>query len=222
LSSMEEVLRADVIAMHAPLTRDGDYPSYHQMGATELVKLKSGQLLINAGRGATLDNAALLQRLQQAEAPDVLLDVWEGEPEVSRELLKQVELGTPHVAGYSYDGKCRATQMLFEQISEHFSVGSTSADKPLETSLIPVDLPTTLRGAALLRAAINQVYDLRRDDSNLREALVEEESSAKSFDRLRRCYPERHEFSAYSFRESQIKDSADVCLLKGAGFRCLP
>ncbi|RYE56433.1 MAG: 4-phosphoerythronate dehydrogenase, partial [Sphingobacteriales bacterium] len=105
LVSLEEVLACDVISMHTPLTKTGAHPTFHLINLPELQQLKTGAVLLNCGRGAVINNSDLLAFLSQRSDVRVVLDVWEPEPNISVDLLDKVELGSPHIAGYSYDGK---------------------------------------------------------------------------------------------------------------------
>ena len=99
LAPLQQVLAADVVCVHTPLTRTGPHPTLHMIGAAELAALKPGALLINAGRGGAVDGDALKHHLAAGAALSTALDVWEGEPAIDGALLERVDLGTPHIAG---------------------------------------------------------------------------------------------------------------------------
>ena len=101
LVTFEEVLQCDIISLHTPLTAAGDFPTYHMFNQQVLDQLKPNSLLINASRGAVIDNSALVQTLKQQNKPLVALDVWESEPQINTELLDLVSVATPHIAGYT-------------------------------------------------------------------------------------------------------------------------
>ena len=122
----------DIITFHTPLTRDGQWPTWHLCDQTFLEGLTSCRLLLNAARGAIADNAALLQW-----HGDIALDCWENEPRISRDLLEKCIVSTPHIAGYSLQGKQRGTAMMLEALNEHYGW-----DIPVPT----IDAPAT--GAA--------------------------------------------------------------------------
>lgn len=117
LCSFEQVLDCEIISVHTPLTTSGPYPTHHMFDRQTLQQIKSTSLLINAGRGGVIDNIALLSLLKQRSGLQVALDVWESEPQIDTELLDLVAIATPHIAGYSYEGKIRGTQMLFDSLS---------------------------------------------------------------------------------------------------------
>lgn len=113
---------ADIITFHTPLTKSGPYPTYHMADEQFFQQLPHRPLIINASRGGVVDNMALLQALRDGRVADAVIDTWEGEPDLNRELLEQVAIGTPHVAGYSADGKANATRMSLEAVSRFMGV----------------------------------------------------------------------------------------------------
>ncbi len=192
-ADLAEVLSSDVVTVHAELTRRQPWPSHHLIGASELSRLEPDALLINASRGAVVDNPALLHSLKKGEPhAGIVLDVWEGEPKIDRDLLRRVVLGTPHIAGYSYDGKLLATRMLCEKLAQ-----TLGRDLPTTPPLYaaPLPLASTYDDAQLIRQALESVYDIRADDQALRSATLDSSptDAAAAFDRLRKEYPRRRE-----------------------------
>jgi erythronate-4-phosphate dehydrogenase len=205
LTHLDEVLSADIVCVHAPLTRSGDHPSFHLLGEAELSQLRTGATLISAGRGAVIDNQALLKLLPQRPDLHIALDVWEPEPGLDIRLLDAVELGSPHIAGYSLDGKVTGTAMIYHALCKH--LGLTAVDESqslvredLAAEGLEIDLSTlssTPGAEALLQAAILGAYNIRDDDARLREMIASSESDEArclGFDLLRKHYPERREF----------------------------
>lgn len=193
--SLAEVLACDVISLHCELTRQAPWPSYHLLDAACLAALTPQQLLINASRGAVVDNRALAARLRAAEAPRAVLDVWEAEPRVDAALLERLALGTPHIAGYSLDAKWAATRLLADALAEF--LGRAGAMAGALPSPEAIELPGHLAGAGLWRALLGSRYDPREDDRALR-ALVSTAEPAQvpsGFDALRRHYRERRELA---------------------------
>ncbi len=194
---LDTVLQADVITVHVPYTREGPYPTHHLVDAAFLARLRPGAVFINTARGAVADNAALDALLESRSDLSVVLDVWEGEPDISMSLLEKVQLGTAHIAGYSLDGKLRGTEMIYRAACAHFG-------RPLQWQAAD-DLPAglsldlrELRAAPLLtqlQAAVFACYDIRHDDASLRElAALPAAGRPGRFDRLRKEYPVRREF----------------------------
>tara|TARA_B110000967_G_C18896947_1_gene571421 strand:- start:2343 stop:3434 length:1092 start_codon:yes stop_codon:yes gene_type:complete len=206
LVDFESLLRADIICVHTPLTTDGEFPTQHLFNADVLSRLSEDSLLINAGRGAVVDNTALLNLLENGSTLRVALDVWEPEPNINTQLLERVLLATPHIAGYSREGKIRGTEMLaqdFYQWREDIggSVGECEAASE-QTS------PVAISGQTLAELILS-VYDVADDDRRMREALVVQtaQAAAENFDRLRKEYPRRHEFSHFSAEATGSSDA---------------
>ena len=215
---LETVLNADVICCHAPLTTTGAYPTRHLLDAQRLWQLRKGAVLINASRGAVVDNAVLLNLLRERDDLRVVLDVWESEPEIDLSLLREVALATPHIAGYSWDGKVAGTRAVLNAFCQFFQLPlpaqSTAAARPV------LRVTPDLNSADLLRAALQSVYDVRRDDSDMRAALLRCESNriADVFDRLRKNYPQRRELAAYAIENWAELNAASQLLLQRLGF----
>ncbi|WP_116365036.1 4-phosphoerythronate dehydrogenase [Parahaliea mediterranea] len=192
-ADLAAVLAADVICLHPELTRRKPHPSYHLLDAQALEQLPQHSLLINASRGAVVDNAALCSLLQQGRGPACVLDVWEHEPHLQPGLLQQVRLGTPHIAGHSLDAKLEGTRMLGAALAAAFDLAPPAL---LEGDAVAtLAAPPGLAGGDLLRWLLQARYDIRADDAALRDALAGASGAqaAQAFDALRRLYPQRRE-----------------------------
>ena len=212
--SLAEVLTRDVVCLHTPLTRTGEYPTFHLLNEKNLATLKPDAVLLNAGRGAVIDNRALLRLLEQRHDLRVVLDVWETEPAIDITLLQKVALGTPHIAGYSLDGKLAGTRMLLQACCEFLGeeLPITSAtDEPLRLQLSNGKAVNTLREALLA------VYDPRRDDAALRN-FSDDAGISAHFDRLRKNYPVRREIASCVIENWETLDHTAQKLLRAAGF----
>ena len=196
--SLDEVLQADIVTVHVPLTRDSRHPTFHLVNETFLERLKPGAIFINTSRGAVADNRALAALLASRDDLSVVLDVWEGEPAISASLLQQVDLGTPHIAGYSYDGKLRGTEMIYRAACEYFaqSVCWHAADELPRVASIDLRSRGAGNTLAVATAIVLAAYDVRQDDARLRSTLsLSAAERASAFDRLRKEYPVRREFT---------------------------
>lgn len=163
--------KCDIITFHTPLTHDGDYPTWHLCDEAFLNGLQRCRLIINAARGAVCDNEALL-RWQG----DIALDCWEGEPNINRELLEKAFVATPHIAGYSLQGKQRGTSMIIEALNRHFGWNIT-----------PVQASTPLKGAEnVTPQTIIDSYNPLIDTAHLKSAPT-------TFESLRNNYSLRNE-----------------------------
>ncbi|TXS95634.1 4-phosphoerythronate dehydrogenase [Parahaliea maris] len=193
-AELDEVLGVDVLCLHPELTRQKPWPSYHLLDAARLGQLPADSLLINASRGAVVDNAALLERLAAAPGQRCVMDVWEHEPHLLPGLLEQVDIGTPHIAGHSLDAKLEGTRMLGAALATAFDLvppESQLAGPPVAS----LQAPENLQGADLLRWLLQARYEIRADDRALRDAVAGAPGSevAAAFDALRRDYPQRRE-----------------------------
>ena len=213
---LEDLVReADVLTFHTPLYLDGPYKTLHLADDALLRRLKPGTILINACRGPVVDNVALLNRLHDGQMLNVVLDVWEPEPELLTELLERVDIGTPHIAGYTLEGKARGTTQVFEAFSQF-------SGQPQQVALATL-LPApefgriTLQGPvdqATLKRLVHLVYDVRRDDAPLRKVA----GVPGEFDKLRKNYLERREWSSLYV---QCDDADAATLLHKLGFNAV-
>ncbi len=186
----------DILALHTPLTHGGPHPTHHLLNAAALARLRPGAILLNAGRGAVVDNAALSARLDRPGLSAVL-DVWEGEPRLDAALLAKLSFGTPHIAGYSLDGKWRGTQQVYRALCDFLGRPATHgyADFLPPEKRMPLCLPDGLGEWEALAWAMRQAYDIARDDRELRAAQHSADPAA-AFDGLRKHYWPRREFMA--------------------------
>ena len=219
LTSLEEVLSCDIISMHTPLTKTGDHPSFHLINFPQLQLLKTGAILINCGRGPVINNADLLQFLTERDDVRVVLDVWEPEPDISLELLDKVALGSPHIAGYSYDGKLKGTEMIYQALCKHLHRPPELSIKNLVPPLAnnQLDVAQDQCTWEQVKRLIAQVYSIADDDKRLR-ALAErarkgEDNFSIGFDSLRKHYPTRREFHNYQVIGSDEKTAEWLSVL---------
>ncbi|MGX9865322.1 4-phosphoerythronate dehydrogenase PdxB [Pseudomonas moraviensis] len=202
--SLEQIIQqCDVISLHTPLTRSGDDATWHLFDQQRLRQLKQGAWLINAARGPVVDNAALREVLLEREDLQAVLDVWEKEPEVEVALAELCVLATPHIAGYSLDGKQRGTAQIYQAYCAFIG---QPADIQL-SDLLPaawlseVSLHGGSDPAWALAMLCRGVYDPRRDDADFRRSLVGNVAEQRAaFDVLRKQYPVRREIEGLKVR----------------------
>ncbi len=214
--SLDVVLEtADIICLHTPLVKSGPWPTQHLLGSDQLNRLKPGAILLNAGRGAAIDGAALLAIMPRRTDVTLVLDVWEGEPDIDRALAAQVRIATPHIAGYTLDGKIRGTYMLYQAVCEHLGLPPAGPFKHYqpEPSIRRVDIGAGAHPLELMQL----LYDPFRDDRALRAILsLPETMRGSAFDRLRKDYPVRREFDTLAVTGAQ--DAALANELAALGF----
>jgi erythronate-4-phosphate dehydrogenase len=165
-------------------------------------------LLINTGRGEVIDTRALQSRLEQSNAPTVALDVWEQEPAINPALVSQVWLATPHIAGYSLEGKVQGTEMIYQALSRYLGlpVRKKAGQFLPEPALSKMSFTSSAEEHEAIRIALRACYDPRRDDARLRASMSALPGQrAIEFDQQRRNYPGRRECSGLKV---QLKGSS--------------
>ncbi len=194
---LEALAEADIVTFHVPLERGGPDATYHMINRRLLEMLKRGVTVLNSSRGGVAHTAELKAVLADGRLGGLVLDVWEGEPNLDLDLLARTDLATPHIAGYSYDGKVNGTGMVLAAFCRHFGVTRAWDPWPLvpRPAKPVVRLPAGLGWDASLRRAIAAAYDIEADDGRLRAIAGQPaEARAKYFNNLRKQYPVRREF----------------------------
>jgi erythronate-4-phosphate dehydrogenase len=202
--SLDEVLaECDVISLHTPLSMGGDWPTFHLLDQQRLSRLRQGAWLINASRGAVVDNAALRDLLLQRKDLETVLDVWEGEPQVDVALAGLCRIATPHIAGYSLDGKLRGTAQIYTAlcVARGLEPVVELAQLMPGAPLVELAFAACAEPAEMLATLCRAVYDPRRDDADFRRSLLGDEAQRRAgFDLLRKQYPARREIDGLAVR----------------------
>jgi len=186
-TDMETITReCDVITFHTPLNKEGKYKTYHLADAGFFNSLKKSPVIINTSRGEVTETSALISALEKKQISEAVIDVWENEPEISLELLNKVFLGTPHIAGYSADGKANATRMSLESFCRFFHIDP-------DFDIQPIQPDSSVIKASTEADAYLQMYDPRRDSNALK-------ANPEMFEQLRGDYPLRREKEAYTIQ----------------------
>ena len=212
---------ADVVTLHPPLTRTGPHPTFHLVGADELAAMRPHALLVNASRGAVVDNAALRKALDAGRLGGVILDVWENEPTPDPDLLRRTDLATPHIAGYSFDGKVQGTAMLHDALVAWLDAAATwDADTVLAADgLLPLRAPDAEGDTAWLDALARQAYDIRADDERMRALLdLPTDERGAAFHRLRKTYPKRRAWEHCAIAAADVPPHLRTAVAEGLGF----
>lgn len=150
---------ADVITFHVPLTRSGEHPTYHMAGREFFAKTKKRPVIINTSRGAVVDNEALVEAIDRGTVGDAVIDTWENEPDINAGLLDRAWIATPHIAGYSADGKVNADNMVIEGLCRHFSL---PVPERIEAPSLPDDFVFPDGDDELRLALYNPLNDSKR------------------------------------------------------------
>lgn len=210
--SLETIKReCDIITFHVPLIIEGEYRTYHLANESFIKEVQTGSVLLNSSRGEVLDSDLLeLKKKHNAYNYDLLLDVWEGEPGISKEWLEQTHIATPHIAGYSAEGKANGTAMVVQQVGEYLNL-------PLE-NWYPADfdqenkkeLKIDCSGKnlqAILTEAVLATYKIEQDDSALRK-------NPEQFESFRSNYNYRNEPVAWLIELSNSTEAIQFALKK--------
>ena len=214
-ASLSHVLAAsDILTLHVPLTAQ----THHLVGREFLSRLRPGAWLINTSRGAVVNTPALKSAISRGQLGAVVLDVWEREPFIDADLLRLVTLATPHIAGYSFDGKIAGTVMLYKAAIEYLGFADRWDYATLlqPDSLMPLPLPDLrLPPWKWLKALAHAAYDLEADDRRLRRILTKPVNDRATYFRdLRATYPRRRAFDTWSVRDipSDLRETVEAGL----------
>ncbi|QGY47983.1 4-phosphoerythronate dehydrogenase PdxB [Maribellus comscasis] len=207
---------ADIITFHVPLNLTGSDATFHMANEKFLQKLSKSPLLINSCRGEVFETESVYNALEANDISGVILDCWENEPEIDLELLNLADYGTPHIAGYSKDGKANGTKMSIQAASRYFNLGiddwePEGVELPQNT-LIEID-GNQRREYSILAEAVLSTYDIENDDETLRE-------TPHLFEKQRGDYPLRREFDSFTVKAKNIREDT-LEKLKKLGFKII-
>ena len=201
----------DLISLHVPLTtaKTSTHPTYHLFDNDKLQQLQTNCVLINAARGEVIDNSALASLLDKRDDISVFLDTWENEPKINTDLVNKVDLATPHIAGYSVEGRLRGTQMILNAACQHFNCQSSWTMKSLLPATYNLSVDETTNRTVFWQKLFSQHFNIWRDDAALRKAVNDHSSDfSKAFDALRKVYPDRLEYERFRITKKPGDDVA--------------
>ncbi|MCP3967346.1 MAG: 4-phosphoerythronate dehydrogenase [Lentisphaerae bacterium] len=204
---------SDFITMHVPMGKSGKYPTFHLADSELFKNMKPTAFYINSSRGPVCDNQALKTALVGKEIAGAVLDVWENEPALDLELLNLVNYGTPHIAGYSYDGKANGTAMSVNAVAAHFKLPIKNwypSDVPVPENTVSC-IPESGSFEQKTLAAVSLSYDIKEDSDRL-------QSSPDTFEKQRGDYPLRREFPVFS---AKCDDPEVISALEKLGFNLI-
>lgn len=213
---LHELFDCDIITMHTPLTFEGADKTHHLADEKFFNSLKNGCCFLNTSRGGVVDTSAVKSAIKSGSLAGVVLDVWENEPAIDTELLQMVDFGTPHIAGYSYDGKVAGMIMIYYSLCKLFNIRAKFSARSFVPSPLVEQLEIEGDGEKALLKATNKLYDIKKDDADLRQILsLPSEKQRIEFDDLRKNYSIRREFK--NTRVITPGETAEK--LKGIGFK---
>ena len=221
---IEKLFDCDFVTLHTPLTFEGEDKTFHLADERFFKSLKTGCVFFNASRGGVVDSSALKAAIEESRLQATVLDVWENEPDIDVELFEMVDIGTPHIAGYSLDGKIAGMIMIYKAACDYFGhEAKFDIDSFLPVPAIPQLKinPDSVSEQDALLGVVEKIYDIKADDVRLRRMLEESaKERGKYFDSLRRNYPVRREFQNTRIIVED-KNSSLARKLKGIGFLLL-
>ncbi len=208
--SLERIKQeADIITFHTPLTMEGEYRTLHLVDERFFASLTKKPFIINSARGGIVKTDAMKTAIAEQKIKGAVIDCWEGEPQIDTEYMDMVDIATPHIAGYSADGKANATRMSLASIADFFNldksvISGIEAPQPPQPA---IDLNDEVAENRIF-SAILRTYNPMEDDAKLRE-------NPASFKRLRNEYPLRREYPAYNIGNATEKEAS---ILNDLGF----
>lgn len=205
---------SDIITIHVPLNLEGEDRTWHLFDDINFGRVRNKVWFINSSRGEVVETAALKSAIQSGKISGAVLDVWENEPDIDRELLSSAYIATPHIAGYSTDGKANGTAMVVNSLCRHFNLPlknwyPENVPDP-ESPLLTIDCSGRSE-EEILREAVMHTYDIQKDDYDLR-------ISQADFEKQRGNYRLRREFTAFTVRLIDGTEAVSK-MLSDTGFR---
>ncbi len=202
----------DIVTLHVPLSFGGQDKTFHLLDQDFFNGLKRPIVLINTSRGAVVDSVALKIAIKEGKVTNSCLDVWESEPEIDTQLLDLVDIATPHIAGYSLEGKANGTALVVKAVNEFFKLGISNWYPDISPGAVKLDMDcSNLTDQEVLQKIYSEVYPINLDDKKFREY-------PEKFELLRREYNYRYENQNFYLRLEGISDNA-FNVLSGLGFQ---
>lgn len=204
LTTLCEVMTCDVICLHAPLTHTGPYPSFDMINDEYVAHLSAGQTIISAGRGGVINETALIERFHAlGGALNLVLDVWHEEPHPNMQLAALCDIATPHIAGYSKQGREKGTWFIYQSVCSFFDIPlkSSFSEAVSQGSICEIKMNSDLGKEDALNRAIQCCFDVARDSARFKYVMSSGED--KGFDWLRKNYVERDEFNTACVNHDQ-------------------
>jgi len=218
---IEQLYDCDFITLHTPLIFEGIDKTYHLADVRFFDSLKKGVVFINTSRGSVVDSSALKNNVKNGKIKAAVLDVWENEPNIDTELLEMVDIATPHIAGYSLDGKIAGMIMVYNAACEFFGVRAEFGIASFlpQPAVKQLKINSKTQGRLSLIEAVRKIYDIKADDRKLRKLLnLSNDQQETYFRNLRKEYSVRREFqNTRLLLESTDRNAAKK--FEGIGFK---
>lgn len=196
---------SDIISFHTPLTSEGPFPTINLGDKNFFDSLRKGTVIINSSRGGVIDEEALKDAIRRKTVAGAVIDTWEGEPRADIELVDLCDIATPHIAGYSLEGKRNAAMMIVKELAGFFNIDSRliTSPEPLPGEQ-EISLPVNGEFDEALGTVIKAAYDIGEDSKNFRR-------SPALFEQIRNSYHVRREFPGFSIRG--CSSAPHLCLI---------
>jgi len=207
---------SDIVTLHVPLNNKGKDKTLKMVDSGFIKNMKQGAILINSSRGQVVEEKVLKQALLPGQISGAVLDVWNNEPAIDTELLQMTDLATPHIAGYSVDGKANGTAMSVQAIASffHLPLHNWYPEQIPSPAQPMIDIPDqAVSEQQILEYCIHHTYPIEKDNANLRDHIV-------NFEKLRGSYPVRREFPAYTIKLNRLNQKYTL-KLKNLGFKII-
>ena len=197
-STLEEALGCDIVSFHVPLNRGGEDNTLHLLNEKNINLIKTNAIVMNASRGPVVGNEALKKRIKEKRDIYAVLDVWETEPDYDSELLGLVEIGTPHIAGYSYEGKVNGTVMIYDALLKYLGIDPGWKPELPQVMNNQIEISGRETVEELLLKVFDKSYPIMEDDGLMRQGMnMPPHDIAEHFDMLRKKYKIRRELSNF-------------------------
>lgn len=206
----KSVWQNDVVTLHTPITKDGPHSTLHLVDQLRLESMPEQSCLINSCRGLVVDNEALLNHLKQNKRFEAIMDVWEKEPSPSDDLIQACLLATPHIAGYSLDGKYRGTAMIYEALCEYLALPKRLKLPQLmaEPALRKMSVSPDADDGFVIKKLLRGAYDVRDDHFRMLSLIgLNDQAKAEEFDRLRKHYPTRRDLTCLTLSAKRFSST---------------
>ncbi|MBI9018405.1 MAG: 4-phosphoerythronate dehydrogenase [Phycisphaerae bacterium] len=216
----DEVIKADIVTFHVPMEKQGKYPTWHLLNNETMKMLNDQAIIINSSRGDVVDNIALKEHLKNSNCT-AIMDVWANEPDIDVELMELTAIATPHIAGYSLDGKINGSYMLYEKLCQWLEIPKQIDVEELKPvpKLKKLAINTEKSDFEVLLEAMQAVYPIEKDDKAMRKLVNTDHSDCPAyFDGLRKNYPIRREAATLEI-ELKPFDGSIAEKLKTLGFK---
>lgn len=205
---LDDISEVDLIAIHTPLTRDGNYPTFHMINADFLKRQKSDCILLNAARGEVVDSKALLSHGKHLT---ICLDVFEDEPNIASSILQCASIATPHIAGHSLESKLRGVKIIYQWLAEKKWIESVSNIPAISEYRVAIP-----KNCTTWCQATQFIFDVIKISQVM---LINANEMKNKFDEIRKHYGDRHEFSNIILENVEHLDKVDLMMLKNFGFK---